>query len=570
MENLNPLSSIVKAIDAMQNKTKYFVPIMVLCLFCALLKVYAQEKTVGGMVSYVTSQHVYVKFNSTEQIRQGDTLLIQIGNKSVPALRVENLSSISCVCTPLGNYSAKVSDSIYFIPSMNVQPVGAGKEQLEPPEADHEAALIPLMAVDKSDSTSGTEKQNQENRQDLYGYLAVATYTDFTNTPAGNTWKMKYTASVNMRNIAKSNVSFESYLNFVHRKDHWQEIQQDLFNGLKIYNLSVNYKFLDHYMVLIGRKINPRISNLGANDGIQFEMNFQPFTIGIVAGSRPDYSDYGFDFSLLQFGVFVAHDKLTRNGYLQSTLAFIQQMNAGKTDRRFVYLQHSNSVIRNLTFFGSIEVDFYHQVLNTEDSTYSSSSSPTLSNLYLSLTYRLLRKLDITFSYSARKNVIYYETYKNFLDQILDEETRQGYLLRINYRPVAKLSIGVNGGYRFQKQDIKPAGNIQGYVSYSQIPGINMAATASITWLETSYISGMVYNLGISKEFFRGKLYSGLAYKYIDYRLYGSEIKLPQNVGEVNITWRIVRRLAFSLFYEGTFQEVDQFNRIYAQLQIRL
>jgi len=44
---------------------------------------------------------------------------------------------------------------------------------------------------------------------------------------------------------------------------------------------------------------------------------------------------------------------------------------------------------------------------------------------------------------------------------------------------------------------------------------------------------------------------------------------LAQNIAEVSMTWRIIRKLAFTLYYEGTFEKVNQFNRLYGQLNFR-
>ena len=59
----------------------------------------AQEpfRTVTGQVSFVSSQHVYVKFKNTEGIYNGDTLFVENNGAPVPALLVSGLSSISCV-----------------------------------------------------------------------------------------------------------------------------------------------------------------------------------------------------------------------------------------------------------------------------------------------------------------------------------------------------------------------------------------------------------------------------------------------------------------------------------------
>jgi hypothetical protein len=253
---------------------------------------------------------------------------------------------------------------------------------------------------------------------------------------------------------------------------------------------------------------------------------------------------------------------------MQSTLAYVEQMNDWKTDRRFIYLQHVNSLVKNLTFYGSAELDLYRMVFNATDSSYSSSMTPRLTNLYLSLNWRVIKQLSLSFSYNNMQNVIYYQTYKSYLDKMQDPATLQGFGLQIVVRPVNKLSIGINGSYRFEQKDPKNTKNVYGYITYSQIPGINVSVTASVNLLQTSYIGGGIYGLSLSRDFARGKLYGSLGYRYVDYRYYGSEIYTPQNVGEVSLTWRIYKRISFTVYYEGTFEKYNSFNRIYGQLNL--
>jgi hypothetical protein len=39
-------------------------------------------------------------------------------------------------------------------------------------------------------------------------------------------------------------------------------------------------------------------------------------------------------------------------------------------------------------------------------------------------------------------------------------------------------------------------------------------------------------------------------------------------MGEFSLTWRIIRKLALSVYYEGTFEKITQYHRIYAQVNM--
>jgi hypothetical protein len=393
-----------------------------------------------GKVSYVTTENVYVKFPSTDNISSGDTLFISENRKMIPALVVKNISSISCVCVPVGSRTYSVGESL----SAKVRQKKAGSDS----DKVIAAPSVPVAVL--PDSVTPDVMKSKGPLQDISGNVTVASYLNFSNATS-NTQRMRYTVAVNAENLGNSGLSAETYISFVHKLDQWSEIQEDVFNGLKVYNLSVNYKFNKHHQVWLGRKINPRISNAGAIDGLQYELKFNSFSAGIFGGSRPDYKNYSFKASLAQFGGYLGHDLPGKNGNMQTTMAFIQQMNNGYTDRRFAYLQHVNALVKNLYFFGSVEVDFYQKTMNAQDSSYTKDNSPNLSNLYLSLRYRPIKLLSFTLSYSARQNIIYYETYKDLVSTLLEAATVQGYIFQVGLRPGKNFSFGINTSYRNSK-----------------------------------------------------------------------------------------------------------------------
>ena len=91
---------------------KYIFYVFSLLFITGANSLCAQSELVKGTVSYVSSQNVYVKFASTKKINIGDTLFLQKGEALLPALRVSNKSSISCVCTRLTDDIMQVSTEI--------------------------------------------------------------------------------------------------------------------------------------------------------------------------------------------------------------------------------------------------------------------------------------------------------------------------------------------------------------------------------------------------------------------------------------------------------------------------
>lgn len=530
---------------------KYIISVVI--LFIIGNNVFGQEpiETREGTVSYVTSQSVYVKFASTEQINVGDTLFFKQENQIVAALLVTSLSSISVVCQPIAGVEVKVGS----------QMVAKTKKVVS--EAKPVEAAIAITIAKPTQTIDSATLKKVVDKQEIHGRLGVSSYLNFSNSPAGNSTRMRYTFTMNAKNISDSKLSAETYISFTHRSDHWSDIQDNIFNGLKIYSLALNYKINDNHQLWLGRKINPKLSNIGAVDGLQYEAKLKAFTIGLVGGFRPDYTDYSFSSKLPQFGVFASHELKTKNGMMQNSIAFFEQRNSGATDRRFAYFQHSNSMVKNLYLFGSVEVDLYQNVNGVQ------SSNPRLSNMYFMARYRIIKPLSISLSYSSRTNIIYYESYKDIVDRLLNEDATQGLMAQITYRPLKMMTVGLKGSYRLQKKDLKPTQNAYAYITYSRIPGINASATLSATNMQTAYLTGNIYSLNFSKDLLKGGLYGSIGYRYVDYSFYNGEMRQKQNMAELNLTARITKKLYCSLNYEGTFEKSTNLNHVYINITQR-
>jgi len=512
------------------------------------------DTLVKGKVSYITSQNVYVKFQTTRGINAGDTLFFNQSGKLIPALIVRNLSSISCVCEPIDQHQFSESSAVFFKAKANVaikqepKEIQVTQNEIITTEED--------TVVDKSDIPP-------KPVQDVYGRVAVSSSANFSNTPSSNSNRMRYNMSLNVDNIANTPLSAETYFSFVYRNDRWSEVQDNIFNALKIYSLALRYDFIPGTTMWLGRRISRQIPVMGAMDGLQFEKRLKDFSMGVIAGTRPDYRDYGFNAALMQFGGYVSHQFKVKKGFAQSTISFIEQKNNGKTDRRFAYFQHTNSLIEKVYFFASAEVDLYMKTAQNQN------DSPRLTNLYFSLRYRPIRKLSVTASYSRRNNVIYYESYQENVDRLLENGALSGYSLAVNYQPVNKVSVGVRGSYRDRKDDPEPTMNFYGYVTMSQIPVLKTSATASVSIIETAYLSGKTYSLMLNRDLISGKLYAGLGFRYVDYSFKTAEASLGQSMPAADITWKILKNLYFSANYEVTFEKVNHYHRVYVNLTQR-
>ena len=538
---------------------KQLLPLFLLLISGLSLKGQTFGDSKEGTVTFISTQNVYVKFQSTEGIFAGDTLFMIQDVNLIPVLIVKDLSSISCVCTSISSRKLVVNDKI------------STRQKAVQPEKTTELVAKPVTQplIAKADTVTTKKELPAASKQNISGRISVSSYSNFSNVSASSQ-RMRYNFSLNAQNLGGSRLSAETYISFVHKINNWGEIKNNIFNGLKIYSLALNYTFEKNNNIWFGRRINPRLSNVGAVDGVQYETKFKTFTAGIFAGTRPDYMNYGFNANLFQYGGYFGHDYSNKKGgSMQTSVAFVEQTNNGNTDRRFAYLQHSNALLTNLYFFGSIEFDLYNKVVNSQDSSLTQNNKPNLSNLYVSVRYRVAKQLSLSLSYSARQNIIYYETYKTIVEQLLEASTMKGYMFQVNFHPGNKISVGANAGYRFSKSDPRPSKNLYSYITYSNVPWLKASFTVSATIMETGYVNGSIYSAGFSRDLVPGKLYGGINYRYVKYKFQSTDMPLAQNMGEMDLTWRMSKKLSGSVNYEGTFEKGRNYNLIYVNLTRR-
>ena len=320
---------------------KHVIILFFLFLFGFGLKAQVLSENVEGAVSFVSSQNVYVKFKSTIGILVGDTIFSERNNELTPVLVVKNLSSTSVVCNPVNAVKFSVNDKI----------IAKGRIEIKKPIKTK--PIIKDTLFDVTDS-SKTIKKKTPHIQTLNGRIAVSSNMNFSNTPYHDSYVYNYSLGLNINNIANSKFSLESNILFRQENGKSKDVQSNIFNGLKIYDLALKYDIGKNSFISLGRKTNPNISNMGAIDGLQIEKSLKSLFVGGFVGSRPNYLNYSFDFNLLQFGVYIGQTLQTPKRNMQNSLAIVEQTNNSIIDRRFIYFQHSSSLLKKVNIFRKI------------------------------------------------------------------------------------------------------------------------------------------------------------------------------------------------------------------------
>lgn len=505
---------------------------------------------IQGKVTFVTSKNVYVKFNDTEHIQTGDSLQISKEATITSCLLVTQKSSTSCVCTVLNGCTLSKEDLVFF------------KYVPEDEDVISIAELIEESETTNQERATNTSIQNEPLfKERIRGRISAATYSSLSTTRVDQ-HRMMYRFSLKAAHINNSKISFESYLNY--RQNFLPETESNIGKQTKffrVYNLAVRYDIDSTLSLLVGRKINNKTSSLGAIDGFQGEKFLGNNYIGLIAGFRPDIREYGFNADLFQYGAYIGRKTSTKKAYSQTTLGLLEQRNTGEIDRRYVYFQHSSTFNRKINLFGSLEFDIY----NTINS--ALKTSPRMTNLYVSARYKFSRKLSVNVSYDSRKRILYYETFKTEIERLLaDDEARQGLRFRINIRPIKYVNVGASYSKRFQNSQQNKSDNINGFVSLSKIPSIGGRLSASFNMNTSAYMESQAISIRHSRSLVKNKLNADFYFRTVNYDYFQNETNTKSNYYGANFSYRINRKLRFSILGEMAMKPTEETYRINAKI----
>lgn len=532
----------------MSNKIKIFL-LIIIYVNCFAQSSNRTEKT--GIVTIVTSQNIYVRFESTKGILKDDTLYSLVNNEKVPVVIVKFISTSSVSGSHTGSIQLKVGDPVKAFIKSEIKPNGT--------EAKTDTTQNrPVTTATEYHPKSIIRKRTQ-------GRFTISSYSDLSNTSGiPNYQRWRYSFSYNADSIGNSPVSLSSYVNFLYRADQWSDVKNNIGSGTRIYDLSLKYDVSKSTWFTLGRKINFNTSSLGAIDGLQFESVFKGFIFGVIAGSRPDFTNYSYNAKLFEYGGYIARTDSIGNASVQNSIGLFQQTNDLTTDRRFLYYQNTTNPTQNLSFFFSTEIDLYKRNNGLPQNTFD------LTSLYLISSYTPTDWLSFSASYDARKNTVYWETFKTIPDSILQSAIRTGLSLRMNIRPYKYIWLSGYFGYEASKYDPSPSRNYGTTIGYNMLPIIQSSAFFSYNRIETGYVSGNYYSANLSKDLLEGFVNLGIGYKHVAYDFTQSSIaQLLQNIGSLDLSFRIYSTSFLSLTYEGTFEQKNTYTRLYINLSTR-
>ncbi len=445
----------------MKSTLKFTLSTIAICITIST-QLWAQnpehQQQITGTVSYVTSQNIYLRFDNTAVLQIDDTLFISRNGNNQACLILKKKSSVSCMAERIGDCSLKQGDQVtyYYTPKI------IETENPEKTDTDSSSVNPGDNIVEQNNKTKN--KHRKRSLEDIDGKVSLSNYS--TTGIGGINSRSVARVMVDAEHIGNSKFSIYNYAYF--RFNSLSDSgEKRTLNRLNIYELNLRYDYDSSLSFSIGRTISRRMYSIGAMDGITAEKQWKNFYTGIVAGFRPDPVNYGLNFNLFQFGAYAGlyHDPSHHNS---TNIGFINQTNAGRTDRRYLYVQHRSELGKNVRLFASTEIDLYEK-----DTANTVTNKLRLTSVYLSVHYRVNSKLRLMASYDVRKNIILYESFASSLDLLTQNDPYRGGLrLRLNYRINRNLYAGISVSNRAQSDGQNNYSNANLYFNISDLPGI--------------------------------------------------------------------------------------------------
>ncbi len=382
-----------------------------------------------GTVSFVTSENVYLKFTSTEKLMLNDTIYLVKGTRFLPCLVLVQKSSVSSMAQIIGGCEVKKGDAVAYFYA-DAPPV----EEVAPVVTDT-TTVVAVVPPKKN-------TPQQKTADPVIGSVSLANYTTLGQNEANSRTMARLALAA--KNISGSNFSVRTYAHY-RQNNVSRESGTTVDRRLNVFELAVDYDLDSSFRITAGRFISRKMPSVGAMDGVMLDKNWNRFYAGGMAGMRPDPFSYKLNVSLLQLGAFagVYHTK-SKSSF--TNLGFMNQNNAGATDRRYLFLQHSSTLGKKLNLFASSELDLYKT-----DTLGQAQNGAKLTSLFISANYRVSSKVSLSASYDVRKNVILYQSYADVLPQMLAyDPTRSGFRFNLAINASKNIRTGANVALRTQ------------------------------------------------------------------------------------------------------------------------
>ncbi len=386
---------------------------IVLWFFLGLFPSLSAQQSQSGVVSYVSDEHVYVRFASTEYLKVSDTLFF----KGIPALQVVKKSSISSINKRIAPVDIKTGDTLIYIYFKEII------EKKESSKRDGTQQQIQFADTTKRGSLLTIPKEKPWEWDGILGLSSRYNQTILSEANRSLTRQFVRFSIQGKSNTPELPLSVTLTGNYQHFGSAFSETSYPKWGRFNIFQANLDYKMSSNWSVRLGRGFQPGLSSVGALDAINVTYVRGGLTVGAVTGLSPNLINYGLNPDRPLYGLNTQFSRQSKELKWHMGAGWFDQYYKGLLDRRLWVSQGSIYTPKGNLFF------------MLEGDATNGWSSHRMQSVFVSGRVRLNDKWSIFSSYDTRLPWIFWNSYDRIsIDALIDRESQQGWRTRLQYK----------------------------------------------------------------------------------------------------------------------------------------
>ena len=506
---------------------------LLLFLFLAFTgAIFSQESIlVEGKITYLTADQIYCDVGTIGGASVGDTLKVLRREQELGLILITNVARKSSVCLSLVPASVfQLGDKVVL--DKMTKPLSQPNEIVK-------------------DRLKETVEKPQKSKLKQSGNLSFRyTDTQFSNNNSAN------------RGIGSLN--YRLRYDGLFKPQLWIYGRSDLADKeFKLYQARLTFgSSTGKLYVQVGRVFSPALSGIGATDGLLASTTIKRgISLGVLGGFSPNPQNLNFDKNISKTGGYIHFKNQSPNFRMIGSIAFAQQKVSGKTDREFIFWTWRGNVGNTFSLAMYQTVDLY------PDTEIGVRNKMTPTSSQISVRFRPIKSITIRSRYSARRQVLYFESAQTLPDSLFQDELRSGWYntIQLSMNNIGSFQLGAN--LRNQKSADRPA--VLAFMSFRSPSGSNgRTYNLKTNYIRNDLITGVRFTVGLDQSL--GKKIS--IYAEADGYSYGYGTNWSdyfQQRINVGMNWRIFSKLQMTLSADYTQEDNYSFQYVYAGLNYR-
>ncbi|NOY57831.1 MAG: hypothetical protein GXO75_02725 [Calditrichaeota bacterium] len=504
-------------------------------------------------IKYISSENVYVNAGRLEGANVGSKYAVFRRNTKIADLRVIYVGDHSSACKIMTKtMNLKVGDTVILLTKAAIKKIKIQKEQKSRKTVRRTKKTGSVRSMHKA-RVSGNVSFQWYHIEDL-----SSSHFNFDqpgmrlNFKIRNMFNKDYNFRVKTRSRYNKRVRrFSSDI----PKDEWRN---------RIYTVSFSYdnkNALFNYR--IGRIISNEMSGIGYIDGILLQQNLTShFRYGLFGGTQPEWHYSNYQASLQKYGAYLNFSKGTfQHRRYEGTIAAAGEYHGSTVSREFLYFQN-NYFSGPLNVYQSAELD-----LNRKWRKEKSGQDVSLTNLYITSSYRIARNVTAGMSYDNRKNYYTYEI-RSVADSLFDDAMRYGLRGNINLRLPMQMNFFANFGMRKRSADKQNTFSYAAGMNKSNLSPQRLFVSLFASGFSNYYANGYHFSARLGKHFRAGHSLS-VSFGNYYYSLKSSNSSRLNQWVRVNATLQFFKHLYFLENYEYVWGADAPGHRIFTEIGYR-